>query len=618
LLIVRVTRWGWWWVALATALVAVAGRADATTLRLFRPAALALAGANRPLRLDRGALATLRTLDAADVTGFPLGDGRTVTLRLRRTTPFADGGHLELMTADGPQRLAAPDVAWFTGDVAGDPDGLVVLAAAADHVHGFVATAGDVHPFGPDATGAHRTYAFSGVDPARHPQPGAFCGNDAAPVPLEPPPGERPAPLPTTAATATTRIAEVAIDTDTELRAHFASDAAALAYLGTLLTAATAIYERDLGVQLQAPYVRLWSAGTTDPWTATDTYGALLEVRDHWNAPANGLQAAAGHPDVVHFVSGKTVRGGIAYLDVLCNASWGYGVSQVYGAFDLADPTAIWDVEVFTHELGHNFGTPHTHCYVPPLDHCYAGESGCYAGPAAASQGTIMSYCHLQPGGLANITLAFGTTVSQRIGQSVAAASCLAAVPATTTTSAPATTTSTTSTTAPAAGSTTTTTASTTTLAATTTTSTGPSTSTTAAASTTTSSTLPRAVDTDADGVLDGADACPGTPAGDLVDDAGCSACPCAGPRQGGAWRGRSAYLHCVRAELRRRAVLGLDVDRRAALRRAQRATCGRPATTRCCVGDGDAASCRVVRTTTCVAAGSDAGPGSCLPSPCP
>src|SRR5207247_6231177 len=179
------------------------------------------------------------------------------------------------------------------------------------------------------------------------------------------------------------------------------------------------------------------------------------------------------------FVSGRSVQGGIAYLDVLCNASYGYGVSQVYGSFDLSQPSQIWDVLVVTHELGHNFGTPHTHRYSPPLDKCFSGEAGCYAGPVVASRGTIMSHCHLLAGGLSNIDLVFGDVVSARIGQSVGAASCLAAVPAsttttTTTTTIPtSTTTSTTSTTAkpPTTTSTTLTTSTTTTAHPTTTTS---------------------------------------------------------------------------------------------------------------------------------------------------
>src|SRR5213076_825107 len=129
----------------------------------------------------------------------------------------------------------------------------------------------------------------------------------------------------------------------------------------------------------------------------------------------------------------------------LCNASYGYGVSQVYGSFDLSQPSQIWDALVVTHELGHNFGTPHTHCYSPPLDKCYANEAGCYSGPVVASRGTIMSYCHLLAGGLSNLDLLFGDVVSAQIRTRVAAASCLTTVPSdgtTTTTKAPTSTTS--------------------------------------------------------------------------------------------------------------------------------------------------------------------------------
>jgi hypothetical protein len=73
------------------------------------------------------------------------------------------------------------------------------------------------------------------------------------------------------------------------------------------------------------------------------------------------------------------------------------------------------------HEIGHNFNSPHTHCYngiggnSSPVDQCRSGESGCYAGtqalpgPIGVGSGTIMSYCHLLSGSYTNIKLTFGT-----------------------------------------------------------------------------------------------------------------------------------------------------------------------------------------------------------------
>ncbi|HEY3122591.1 MAG TPA: M12 family metallo-peptidase, partial [Thermoanaerobaculia bacterium] len=112
--------------------------------------------------------------------------------------------------------------------------------------------------------------------------------------------------------------------------------------------------------------------------------------------------------------SGKPVTGGIAWLGVLCASDffqgghWGgaYGVDQVNGNY----PANLWDLISSAHEMGHNFGSPHTHCFSPPIDMCYSGEAGCYSGPVVNPGplgGTIMSYCHLLQGGFANIDLRF-------------------------------------------------------------------------------------------------------------------------------------------------------------------------------------------------------------------
>ncbi|MFN8545219.1 MAG: zinc-dependent metalloprotease [Candidatus Binatia bacterium] len=529
------------------------------------------------LQLDRSALADLRGRERATLAAFPLGGGRTADLELVRFSPFAPGARIEAMGPSGAHAVVLPDTAYFRGTVVGTPGSLVLLAAERDRVSGFVGTGGEVYPFGPDTAGRHRVYALRQADPTVYPPPHEFCGNDLHPEAVEVPAAARAAARaalpPPLAGDTTVRIADVAIETDNELRAKFPSTEAAVAYLSNLLAAATAIYERDVAVRLQFSYIRLWEAGTPDPWTATSTSAALNEVLTYWNTPGNDMNAVAGDHDLVHFISGKSVQGGVAYLDVLCNTSYGYGVSQVFGSFDLADPNQVWDVIVFTHELGHNFGSPHSHCYSPPLDECYNQEPGCYSGSVVASRGTLMSYCHLL-GGVANIDLVFGSTVSARIGESVAAATCLA----------------------------------------------------TGSGGATTTTTLPTN-DADGDGIPNDVDACSGTPAGDLVGETGCSVCPCAGPLEGGSWRSRSAFVRCVRGEAKRRVARAAlaPADGRSAVRHARQSSCGRAASTRCCLYAGDwdtRGTCRVLRTTACAARAAatgavDLGSGSCLPSPC-
>jgi uncharacterized repeat protein (TIGR01451 family) len=117
-------------------------------------------------------------------------------------------------------------------------------------------------------------------------------------------------------------------------------------------------------------------------------------------------------------LSGKQSSGssasGIGWLNALCSGSYGYTFSQV---FKFAGSTASNDVSLVAHELGHNFGSRHTHCYptaTTPIDTCYSGESGCYSGtpacptpftitpinggPVTNVKGTLMSYCHLLSG----------------------------------------------------------------------------------------------------------------------------------------------------------------------------------------------------------------------------
>src|SRR5437870_324866 len=456
--------------ALAVPLAAAAPSAHARLLSPARGQQTSLEGVAgvQKLVVDRGGVAALRARDSAVVRDFPLGRTRAADLVLARFEPFAPGARVEIVEPGGARALTLPDRVYFRGRVAGEDDSHVLLIAARARVHGFVVSRGEVFPFGPDGRGGHRSYALRDADPTRYPPPGDFCANDLAPEAVRIPPAARAlAAAPPVASTAgTLKQANVAIDTDQELRAKFASDSAALDYLASLAAAATSIYERDVAVRLRFSYIRLWGAAPPDPWSATAPGGALGEVRTYWNDPANKMDTTAGPRTVVHFVSGKSVQGGVAYIDVLCNASYGYGVSQVYGSFDLSQPSQIWDALVFSHELGHNFGSPHTHCYSPPIDECYNQETGCYAGPIVASRGTVMSYCHLLSGGLANIDLLFGSAVSARIAQSVAGASCLETVSvspttttttSTTTTSAP-TTTATTSTTRPTTSSTTVTT----------------------------------------------------------------------------------------------------------------------------------------------------------------
>src|SRR5213079_58136 len=255
--------------ALAVRFAAAAPSAHARLLSPARGHDHSLEGVARvqKLVLDRAALAVLRAQDRAVVRAFPLGRARIADLVLARFEPFAPGARAEIMEAGGARALTLPDQVYFRGTVAGEDDSHVLL----------IVSRAEVFPFGPDGRGGHRSYALRDADPRRYPPPGDFCANDLAPEAVRIPPAARAlaAPPPAASTSGTLKLADVAIDTDQELRAKFASDSAALGYLAALAAAATSIYERDLAVRLRFSYLRLWGAAPPDPWTATDPSGTL-------------------------------------------------------------------------------------------------------------------------------------------------------------------------------------------------------------------------------------------------------------------------------------------------------------------------------------------------------
>ena len=157
-------------------------------------------------------------------------------------------------------------------------------------------------------------------------------------------------------------------------------------------------------------------------WTTTDPYATTTPSGNVLTAFTNNRQAIT--QNLGHLVSTRPASmGGIAWLDVVCNPwyyAYRFGFSNIYNTFS-AVPTYSWSVYCMTHEIGHNFGSNHTHwCGWTggALDNCYTtepnGATTCSSGPSATGGGTIMSYCHLTANGV-NFTKGFGTQPGNRI-----------------------------------------------------------------------------------------------------------------------------------------------------------------------------------------------------------
>lgn len=344
---------------------------------------------------------------------------------LVRRSIFARESVVHVMTDTGEQIVRPHQLPIFVGTVVGDPDSLVILALPAGGVLHIVVTS----PHGV------REFKRAGQEDSWHTMSservesgsGFRCFNDELVQPAEVVPiddiiaGEEKS-----AVKVTTYEATVAIETDHEFYQLFNDVTAATDYLGTVIASASAIYERDLSVELGIGDVFLWQT-SSDPWDSTDAVSLLTEFGDYWHSNRSGVDR-----DVAQFFSGKNLGGGVSWLQALCMTdfwcptcnpqAWvgAYSVcGNIDGTFDpgSTNPWVRWDLICSAHELGHSFSSPHTHCYNDwpnagdePVDECYSGESGCFSGATQlpSDGGTIMSYCHLLSGGLANINLYFG------------------------------------------------------------------------------------------------------------------------------------------------------------------------------------------------------------------
>ncbi|MFQ5589892.1 MAG: M12 family metallo-peptidase [Phycisphaerae bacterium] len=210
------------------------------------------------------------------------------------------------------------------------------------------------------------------------------------------------------------RLAHVAVDGDQAYVQLFGTDGtlAALGYVTQVIGALSDIYMRDVGVTLVLSFVRVWPDGG-EPFGAHNLNG----FRGYWlaNEDMTGI-------DLVHLFSGRRdlPYGGIAYLAGTCT-TLEFGISgYMLGSFPspvVGSHLGNWDLVVVAHELGHNFGTGHTHdSYEPPIDQCASGVH---------SRGTIMSYCHTTAGGLLNIDMRFHARVQEVIEASVVNGGCL-------------------------------------------------------------------------------------------------------------------------------------------------------------------------------------------------
>jgi hypothetical protein len=228
------------------------------------------------------------------------------------------------------------------------------------------------------------------------------------------------------------RAVEIYFEADyTVFRGNSSSIANTVNYVNAIFAQVATIFENE-NIDIVLSGIKVWNK--QDPYgTAVSTSDFLDRFTQNLGPYFNG--------DLAHALTFR-YNGGIASdFNGLCGP-FGLGMSGGLSVSLPGFPTYSWTVNIVAHELGHNFGSRHTHwCGWPggPIDNCaptagydYEPQVGvvCGTGPNPGSQGgTIMSYCHLINGVGIKYANGFGTLPGNVIRGRVQACMGIAATP---------------------------------------------------------------------------------------------------------------------------------------------------------------------------------------------